>query len=359
MHIVTVVNGIGETSMPYNEFVLYKAKYFTEYKQTVLVCSPVPSSQELPDNVQFISVGTNPAAIRKATKHIIADAKKSGEKVVFHLHQAGSAAIFLLATLGLGVRKHSVLSMHTQYPALSKKNRVLNRIAVALAGKTVFVSHAARNAYPKKLLDKMGDKAVTVVNGVDSARVDLALIGAKKEPHNIVELVYVSRIIPLKNHDFLLKVIKRVDNAKLLLIGADASGDFNRKIADAGLESRVEAVGLLPRDEVFRRIYQSDIYVSSSTIEGMPISVLEAMCCGLPVVLSDIPPHTQITETGDFGYSLPFDEDLWADTLNKMAAMSAAERAALGAKGRECALTHFSLDSMHGSYNEIYNAIAK
>ena len=359
MHIVTVVNGIGETSMPYNEFILYKSKNNPETKQTVLVCSAkIPETVERPDNIKVKVIGTNPFLIRKTVKEIVAQAKKSNEKIVFHLHQSGSAALFLLSTLGLGVRKCTVFSMHTQYPALNTKNKLFNRITVALAERTVFVSSAAHDTYPQSMRNKKVNHIHTITNGVDSKRIELALVGADKTPNDMIELAYVARIIPLKNHDFLLGVLKRVDNTKLLLIGANDTSDFDRKVTEAGLAERVETMGLIPRDEVFRRIYQSDIYVSSSTIEGMPISVLEAMCCGLPILLSNIPPHTQITETG-VGTALPFDENKWTEALTELVKMSNDERIALGNKCRQCAIDNFSLDSMHSKYDEIYNAIAK
>ncbi len=357
MHIVTVVNGIGETSMPYNEFVLYNLKYKPEIKQTLIICMSNTLKSEIPDGINVINTGMNPFKIRKAVKQILKESADSGEQVVFHMHYNASATITLISTLGLGVRRCTLFSMHTQYTAQDFKNRVLNRIAVALSRKVTCVSPIAYETFPKSMRKSKGTDMTTITNGVDAKRIELALVGESKPSNDMIELAYVARIIPLKNHEFLLRVIQRVDNVKLLLIGADKHGDFTEKVKSAGLTDRVEMTGLMPRDEVFRRIYHSDIYVSSSTIEGMPISVLEAMCCKLPVILSDIPPHTQITEKGDFGVSLPFDEDKWVDALERMANMSSDERVELGERARECAIANFSLNSMHQKYLEIYNSL--
>ena len=359
MHLVTVLNTIAETSMPYNEFVLYRAKNDPSVSQTVLVCSgKIPDTVSRPDNVKIIVTGENPVTIRKATKKILNDACKNGDSVVFHLHQAASAALFLTATRGLHVKHRSLFTMHTQYTALSKKNRIFNRIAVHLAAKTVCVSRPSYNAYPKKMRDKAGKRMTEIVNGVDISRIEQAVAGETKPQNDVAELVYVARIIPLKNHDFLLSVLKELPDAKLLLIGADASGDFSRKINEMGLSGRVEMAGLMPRDEVFRRIYRSDIYVSSSTVEGLPVSVLEAMCCSLPLVLSDIDPHKEIADMGDFAVTLPFDKDDWVSALRRLIDMPHSERSALGEKGRECALNHFSLQAMHDKYSAVYSSLA-
>ncbi len=354
MHIITVVNGIGETSMPYNEFILYNHKYNPSVKQTILICSGNTLKSAIPDEIEVIKVGLNPIKIRKTVKAILKSDAAKGEQVIFHMHYNASAALTLLSTLGLGIRRLTLFSMHTQYPAQNFKNRVLNRISVALANTVVCVSPVAYDTFPESMRRQKGERMVTITNGVDERRIELALIGAEHEPNELKELAYVARIIPLKNHEFLLRVLKRVEGAKLLLIGADKLGDFGEKVAAAGLSDRVEITGLLPRDEVFRRIYKSDIYVSSSTIEGMPISVLEAMCCDLPVVLSDIPPHRQITEKGEFGISLPFDEDEWVKILQKLVNATDEERRALGKRGHECAKAEFSLDTMHKKYFELY-----
>ena len=54
---------------------------------------------------------------------------------------------------------------------------------------------------------------------------------------------------------------------------------------------------------IYDWLFMSDIFVSTSFSEGLPNSVLEAISCGLPTILSDIPPHKEIKE---MGYHLEF-----------------------------------------------------
>lgn len=49
-------------------------------------------------------------------------------------------------------------------------------------------------------------------------------------------------------------------------------------------------------DNVVPWLQASDLFVSASASEGMPLAVLEALSCGLPALLSDIPPHREIRD---------------------------------------------------------------
>ena len=60
------------------------------------------------------------------------------------------------------------------------------------------------------------------------------------------------------------------------------------------------------KQNVAEYLSAADVFVSSSESEGMPNAVLEALACNLPVILSDIPQHTEVLETvGECGISYP------------------------------------------------------
>ena len=63
---------------------------------------------------------------------------------------------------------------------------------------------------------------------------------------------------------------------------------LNRLVAELGVTERVGFAGLAPQGEVADRLRSSDLFVLSSLSENMPLSVLEALCCGLPVVATDV-----------------------------------------------------------------------
>jgi glycosyltransferase involved in cell wall biosynthesis len=63
-----------------------------------------------------------------------------------------------------------------------------------------------------------------------------------------------------------------------------------------GLEACVQFAGHLPNASVWALMKKAAVFVSLSAYEGCPNSVMEAMACGCPLVLSDIPAHREILD---------------------------------------------------------------
>jgi 1,2-diacylglycerol 3-alpha-glucosyltransferase len=102
-------------------------------------------------------------------------------------------------------------------------------------------------------------------------------------------LVYTGRLAPEKNLPFLLKafggVAQAVENAHLLLVG---DGPEREKLADivthTGLAHRIHFVGRVNYAELPAYLAMCDAFVTASVSEVHPLSVIEAMAAGLPVM---------------------------------------------------------------------------
>jgi glycosyltransferase involved in cell wall biosynthesis len=73
-------------------------------------------------------------------------------------------------------------------------------------------------------------------------------------------------------------------------------------ILEENMAEVISLKGWLDKDELLRQYQQADCYLSLSSYEGMPNTVLEAMACALPVIASDIPPHRLLVEHQVTGY---------------------------------------------------------
>lgn len=100
----------------------------------------------------------------------------------------------------------------------------------------------------------------------------------------------VARFVPSKNHRFLLEVFgelcQRQPNFKLLLIGeGPLESDIWNSIREQGLSRKVVCVGSTDSPEKYYSAM--DVFCAASIYEGFPVTVVEAQCSGLTMVLSD------------------------------------------------------------------------
>jgi glycosyltransferase involved in cell wall biosynthesis len=85
------------------------------------------------------------------------------------------------------------------------------------------------------------------------------------------------------------KLIKKNNNARVLLCGyGPLKNDFENYVSENGLREYVYFVGYIEDDDMPKYLAASDIYVSTSFSDSTSVSLLEAMACGLPVVVTSI-----------------------------------------------------------------------
>jgi glycosyltransferase involved in cell wall biosynthesis len=171
-----------------------------------------------------------------------------------------------------------------------------------------------------------------------------------------VVLISVGRFVQAKGHEDLIDAFailhQRDPRPVLVLAGTGRLFDRIRsKIAKLKLEDSVRCLG--ERNDIFQLLGASDIYVSSSHWEGLPVAVLEAMMTGLPIVataVGDIP-NVVTPETGIL--IPPHDPACLADTLRTL--LNSPEKArAMGNAARVRAMQEYSLDTWVKRHVSLY-----
>ncbi len=356
--LITVLDSITETSMPFNEFVLYRANHYKDEKQILIVCGPKKELPKvsIPDNIEIVYVSRNLFKIRKTIKRLIDGCKLRNERYAIHLHHNKSSVLSQIAMIGSGFSKKTLFTIHSTFSGYQLHNKIQGYVSGLFAYNVTCVSKASYEAYPTSLKHIKGERIKPLQNGVDIERID-SLLTRNEDTNEKVVFVYVARMIPLKNHDFLIDVIKETEsNAHFLFIGAEDSHIMSR-INENGLSDRVTCTGLIARNEVFKQLEKSDVYISSSTLEGLPISVLEGMYAGLPAILSDIVQHKEICNDSSVIKLLPFDKAKWIDAINSYCKMDKDKIKKLGMDSRIYVRENFSLERMHDQYNKIYETL--
>ena len=105
-----------------------------------------------------------------------------------------------------------------------------------------------------------------------------------------IQLINVGTLYYIKNQQLLInavrKLIDRGHNVKLTIVGdGKMREELTSLVSELKLEDYVEFVGVVSNVKDY--LNDADIYCCSSLVEGLPIAVLEAMACGLPVVTTN------------------------------------------------------------------------
>lgn len=348
--VVSVVDSISQTSMPVNEFVIYRAIHNYDIKQILIVLDNESFAEvNIPEIVDVYFVGNDKKKIRNTVKSI---QDQYGDDVVFHLHHQRSAIIFFESTIGLGIRKECFYTVHSTFSGRDIKYKLSSMFCALYANYANCVSNAAYSEFSSIVKKIKKERLLSIPNGVDTDRID-SVISNSFHSDTTKSMVCVGRMIPLKNHVFLIQLLSKLPGYQLKLIGAeDKEGRIRALAKELGVYDRVEFKGLISRNDVFRELQQSSIYVSSSTVEGLPVSVLEAMYVGLVPILSNILPHKEIADECSAVEILPLSIDRWAE---KIQALTDFDKKSQFIK--EIVKRKFSLETMHMSYFAVYESI--
>jgi glycosyltransferase involved in cell wall biosynthesis len=206
----------------------------------------------------------------------------------------------------------------------------------------------------------VGHKLVTIRNGAHLPRVGTEDIAARPDiARPGFTLVSVGRLARPKDFDTLLRAVAvaRAAVADLgvwIVGGGDDAPVLARLRASLGLDTVVQFCG--ERRDVGNWLRAADVFVLSSTSEGLPISMLEAMAAGLPAIVTDVGALPELVALSGAGRTVPArDVESLARAIVDFARRR-EELAALGERASRCYRAHFTPDRMAGDYLTLYHA---
>jgi glycosyltransferase involved in cell wall biosynthesis len=117
-----------------------------------------------------------------------------------------------------------------------------------------------------------------------------------------LQAVYVGRLVDLKRVDILVDAVARVDNVHLDVFGdGPERAQLERRSKENGTVERVRFRGAVEHDRILRALVDADVALNASPHEGLPHSVLEALVCGTPVIVSPAGGTTEVVRDGREG----------------------------------------------------------
>lgn len=246
---------------------------------------------------------------------------------------------------------------HHNIPDRATAGLVSQFIANSEAVKTRFCAFA-----------RVGPERVRVIhNGIDlapyrdpdpatraEARAELGLAEGE------VAFITVAHVFAYKGYFELVaaaeEVARQHPEARWLFVGSGRADEAVRdRIRAAGLENRVRMLGI--RTDVPRLLQAADGFVLPSHWEGCPLSLLEAMAAGLPVIASRVGGIPELVTEGETGLLTPPGEA--GPLADAMAGLveDGNTRASLGARGRERALAEFGLETQLERTRDVYEEV--
>ncbi len=211
---------------------------------------------------------------------------------VIHYHASGSCAMLWLPHL-LGIHTvatiHGIDSQRAKWGGFATKYLEFGeKCAAKYADELIVLSEGNRQFFK----DKYGREATLIPNGIDKPNIIAAneiteKFGLKKDEY----ILFLARIVPEKGLHYLIKAYKQIHTDKKLVIvgGTSHSNDYVSKIKRAARDDdRIMLLGF-QQGKILEELYSNAyLYVLPSDVEGMPISLLEAMSYGNCCLVSDI-----------------------------------------------------------------------
>jgi glycosyltransferase involved in cell wall biosynthesis len=209
--------------------------------------------------------------------------------------------------------------------------------------------------YDERLARRWLPFAASRLTTIRSGIPDFPLIAnPQRQP---VRITMVARVSGQKDHALAIQAFCRLksDSALLRLIGEGAtSSGLDRLLAALPqvVRHRVECLGR--REDVARLLADSEIFVLLSKYEGLPLTIIEAMRAGLPVLASDVGGVRELVSPGVNGLLVPPGDLSAAVQALQFLVDNPPERAKLGAAARLRYLSEFGVQRMLSSTELVY-----
>lgn len=230
--------------------------------------------------------------------------------------------------------------------------RAIERMAASVSSRIICVSE-----YDRRIGIAAGipaDRQVMVHNGVPDVPVTCRSQPGGTGP---VRVVMVGGFRAQKDQQTLIRTVHGLKHVHLDLVGDGPTIDQARRLVNQlDLTKRVTFLG--NRSDVPAVLSQAHIFALSTNWEGFPLSILEAMRSGLPVVVTDVGGAGEAVSDGMTGFLVPRGDVAVMQDRLAMLVNQPNQRDAMGRAGRQRYESAFTLDHMVAGTLDVYRSVA-
>ncbi len=339
-------------------------------------------------SAEFARLGDRPLVIALCDAETVGNSPETEKRMVQEIEAAGGEFVSLALPANRNPvagasRLRNALSDFAPHVIHAHTVRALPMLALARTGAPVLLTHHnTRLPFPPwmfRLVDRMTQGYVAIGAEVESilrrhvhkpiVRIPNAASRLFKPgaPRSLGDgrqtILSVGAISSQKNYGLLIEVAAAMTNAgrlnplprfRIAGGGADLSV-LRTRVAELELGDVVEFLG--ERSDVPQLMQESDLYLNVSLYEGMPLTLLEAMASGLPIVATDVPGNRELVEDGANGAKAPLgDAEAIARAISGV--LSDPDRYRQLSEGAIRKSADFSIERAGERHRDLYETVA-
>ena len=232
------------------------------------------------------------------------------------------------------------------YKLIAPAIKVIWKNADRLVANSEGLQQLAYGFYDKKSVD-------IITNGIDTTQ-----FTPKERKRDKISILFVSRLIERKGLQFVIPQLKKVladvnQEIELVIVG---DGPYKEELVKITEENKLSEIvrfeGQKDKKAVVEYCQNADIFILPSKKEGMPNVVLEAMACGLPIIMTPCEGSKELVKAN--GYVVPVDR--FSDKLIELC-NDEEERKEFGLNSRNVVVESFSWDSIVEQYIKEFESV--
>jgi len=226
--------------------------------------------------------------------------------------------------------------------------------AVKSADHLIAVSHAVADT----VQNRYGRTVAEVIpNGFDDVFYDLATSSSVREPY----FLFCAQILDRKHPEVFLQLAARFPDVRFIMVGNDPypESDLSVRIHKMiGSLSNVDYRGLLSRAAVRDLMQHACALILPTDYEGLPLSVVEAMGCGCPVISQPLSCMPEVITHEENGFLiLNENQEQYVGVMKELLEMTASQSLQLSQTIRRSVLERYSWGSIQLMYHQFYHGL--
>ncbi len=287
---------------------------------------------------------------------------------IVHSHLWGIKCIYLFNFVFFKNKAIFIATIHSsEFIYTSKKisSRIFKGIENSIYKFLNFHLISISNAVDRMIRKKLNFNTITYIeNGIDTdlfnpdKRAIYEQFRHDNYKNNYPILIHVGRSSETKRQIDIINALKILKddypNIKLLLIGKNNKLAYGEQTKEMNLQNNIDFIS--PNNEVVKYLSIADIGVFPSLFEGLSLAFAEMMSCGLPLVISDIPSLTEMTNYEEAALIVPTKSP--EEIANKVKLLIEDKRLAetKGYNARKLAVEKYSIEVMVKKHSSLYKS---